>query len=379
MELSSEDMLRLNVLMANHVKAIRINESTMVVHGLTDQGEAKVPLNPTCRDDQYLKYVRELFSGYATGSTGGYPVYLKRWSRMGQANEDNLGQLLLLGEVDALLAVVSSPSITDELASRAWWVDSASDHARQMLKAQAVVEGEMGPVLVEHLVEHLAFETEPAMMVETVRLLLDTGLLSSESRQKIWQKAKQKNVYFLGFLIATPDDFPEMQSAHPQYEVLQQKLTPLCDAGNVYAKLCLRLLGSAGQTYLTTCESVFKRPGDQDVVNDLINTIRHYFSSVQLDDYQVENEGEINNIVESVQSQIDASNDPQITQVLSVVPELRIHLESIMLFSRLGYSVLRPIFLNTTAIGSLMRKKLTPVTDVVLQHIKRVKAPIAFS
>ena len=42
MQLSNEDNLRLNVLLAQDLKAIRINEGTMTVHALTDQGEAKV-------------------------------------------------------------------------------------------------------------------------------------------------------------------------------------------------------------------------------------------------------------------------------------------------------------------------------------------------
>ena len=49
----------------------------MTVYALTDQGEAKVSLNPTTRDDQYLKIVKELFSLKITGSPGGYPFFLK--------------------------------------------------------------------------------------------------------------------------------------------------------------------------------------------------------------------------------------------------------------------------------------------------------------
>ena len=98
MDLSPEDALRLNVLLVNKPQAIRIDESAMVVYGLSEQGEAKVPLNPVGRDEQYLKNVRELLSGQVTGSPGGYPVFLKRWSRMGQMRDESLEQLLLLGE-----------------------------------------------------------------------------------------------------------------------------------------------------------------------------------------------------------------------------------------------------------------------------------------
>ena len=56
MELSSEDTLKLNVLLAN-TDAVRINESTMCVHGLRGDSEAKVQLNPTCKPDKYIKLV----------------------------------------------------------------------------------------------------------------------------------------------------------------------------------------------------------------------------------------------------------------------------------------------------------------------------------
>lgn len=51
MELSPQDALRLNVLLANRPQAIRINESTMTVFGLSEQGESQIQLNPTGRDD----------------------------------------------------------------------------------------------------------------------------------------------------------------------------------------------------------------------------------------------------------------------------------------------------------------------------------------
>ena len=106
MELSPEDLLRLNVLLAGNVQAIRINESTMTLYGLSPQGEAKIKLNPTCRHEQYLRLVRETLSGHVLGSPGGYPVYLKRWTRMGQVRDESLEALLKLGEPEAVAAVV---------------------------------------------------------------------------------------------------------------------------------------------------------------------------------------------------------------------------------------------------------------------------------
>ena len=44
MDLSAEDKLRLNVLLAQKLQAVRIDESKMTVFALTDRGEAKVKL-----------------------------------------------------------------------------------------------------------------------------------------------------------------------------------------------------------------------------------------------------------------------------------------------------------------------------------------------
>ena len=94
MDLSPEDTLRLNVLLANSPQAIRINESTMTVSALTPGGESTLQLNPTARADQYVKRVKELLSGHVLGSPGGYPVYLQRWTRMGQMRDESLEELL---------------------------------------------------------------------------------------------------------------------------------------------------------------------------------------------------------------------------------------------------------------------------------------------
>jgi len=55
----------------------------MVVRGLSEKGESKVPLHPERRPEQYVRSVKALISGHILGSPGGYPVYLRRWTRMG--------------------------------------------------------------------------------------------------------------------------------------------------------------------------------------------------------------------------------------------------------------------------------------------------------
>jgi hypothetical protein len=131
MELSSEDLLRLNVLLANDIEAIRIDEQHMTVYGLARGNEARIPLCPNCRPEKYLRLVREMLSSHVLGSPGGYPVFLQRWTRMGQAREAQLDKLLLLGEPEAVVAVAGAAGLSDDLARRAWWSMPTADIARR--------------------------------------------------------------------------------------------------------------------------------------------------------------------------------------------------------------------------------------------------------
>ena len=97
-QLASEDALRLAVLLAGEVHAVRIDEGALTLHALTPRGEAHVALHPDTRAERYLMRVRETLAGHATGSPGGYPVHLRRWTRSGHASPKNLELLLRLGE-----------------------------------------------------------------------------------------------------------------------------------------------------------------------------------------------------------------------------------------------------------------------------------------
>ena len=145
---------------------------------------------PVGRSDQYLRTVRELLAGHAIGSPGGYPVYIQRWTRMGQARDKGLDRLLLLGEPEAVVSVAYSNGLTDELARRAWWAMPTADNARRMLERECVVQGQMGKILADYLIEHLPFENEPHIIIDTVRIVLQPGLTDEAARQRLWQKGE---------------------------------------------------------------------------------------------------------------------------------------------------------------------------------------------
>ena len=281
MELSSEDALHLNVLLANQVHAIRIDESSMTLYGLSERGQARVQLRPTCRDEQYLRGVREMLSSFALGHPGGYPVFLKRWTRMGQMRDERLDRLLMLGEPEAVAAVVCAPGLTDELARRAWWAVPTSENARKMLERDCVVGGQMGRILAQHLVEHLPFEEDPSVMMETVRLVLQPGLIDEQARLQLWNMGKRKTAYRIGFLEAVPDDLPEALPPRHDWEACAALLVPLAEAGNPYAGRLARALSAPGQTFLHAAEAVLRQPANHEVVIALLNAVAGYFASVR--------------------------------------------------------------------------------------------------
>lgn len=371
MELSAEDALRLNVLLANELQAVRIDESQMAVSALSQQGEATVRLNPTGRHDQYVRTVKELISSQVLGSPGGYPVYLKRWTRMGQARDDSLEQLLMLGEPEAVVAAVHAPGLTHELARRAWWALPEAGNARRMLERDCVVEGKMGKVLAQFLLEYLPFETEPQAMLDSVRLILQPGLIDANAKQQLWTKAKHKNTYYVGFLHMTPDALPEPASAHKQFAELSASLTRLAQAGNAFAAQLQRVLSAPGQAFLNTAEIVLRKPNNQDVVVGLLAAIRAYFQAAHPGLPDHDEMARISVDVASLcigESVVDGTANGDLQQLLALDAALQPLVQAMLVLACLSDRVVTPIFARSDAIGTVMRRKLEPVTTPMLER-----------
>lgn len=366
MELSAEDSLRLNVMLAQDLQAVRIDDSKMIVYGLTEKGEAKVPLNPNCKSEKYIKLVKEVFSTHVMGSPGGYPVFLKRWTRMGQARDGSLQQMLLLGEPEAVIAAVHAPGLTDELAERAWWIMPTSDNARQMLAKEAVSKGKTGRVLADFLLEFLPFEEEQSVAIDTVRLLLQPDLITDDEKNKLWSKAKTKNSFYVGFMHAIPDDLPGSAVPNPEYSVVRNKIKPLTAMGNRYALLLEKVLGEAGQCFIGTAQIALKKPSDQYIVISLLEALSKYFSDFKPSHFTQDN---IDSIQEEMKSICNNCND-ELKDVLNVVPEMQEILQAMLVLSCVGVKLVNPVFAQTDAIGSGMRKKIKRITDPISYQLK---------
>lgn len=345
-ELSAEDLLRLNVLMAQDLKAVRLDEGNLTLHALTPQGEASMPLHPTCREDRYLRLVREFLSGHALGSPGGYPVHLTRWTRHGQLASPDLGRLLLTGEPEAVTAVVYAPGLTDEIAEYAWWAMPSIENARLMLRREAVAQGRMGKVLAEFLIEHLPFlQDEHLAIIDTVAVLLASGAVDAAGREAIWKRGKRANSHYVAFLEMTPDDLPSPRPARADYARWQAPLTQLAEKGNVCAKLLLRALSGQGQTFLATFAEIFERPETQEVVSRSLNATGLRFAASP-------------DIEQAAQ------------QLAAALPELAADAAAVVALGHAGEALTAPVFARSTAIGSLMRRKIEPLLAPLVQQAR---------
>ena len=375
MDLTPEDALRINVLLASQVEAIRIDESRMTLVALSGKGEAKVQLNPNCRDDSYLRRVRETLSSHVLGSPGGYPVYLKRWTRMGQARDEVLESLLMLGEPEAVVAVVNATGITDELARRAWWASQTSENARCMLQHAAVVDGEMGAVLAEFLIEFLPFEEEAGNQIKTVSLVLQGNLVDESVRTRLWEKGRLKNAYLVGFLQTLPDDLPARQAAHSDSERITQQLASLQAEENPFAIQLCRLLSPAGQTYLDCVATVLKKPSNQDVMVELMHALEAYSASLPVGKQRKIDISDVAKVTSELTADTGGEDvaGQDLQALMRMLPGDERYVRAMLFLARLCEPVLDPVFSRTDAIGTVMRKKLKPVTEPIHEQINTLR------
>ncbi len=335
-DLAPEDALRLNVLLAGEIHAVRIDEGAMTLHALTPKGEAKISLHRNCRADLYVMRVRELLGGHALDSPGGYPVHLRRWTRMGHASPKNLAALLKLGEPEAVTAVALAPTLDDELARRAWWALPTMEVARYMLGHGAVRAGAMGPVLAGFLIEHLPFEEDPVLAMNSIRAVLGAGLLDAASSEQLWAKARRRPHYYVGFLEHRPDALPGGTELP-----LAPEVQALAASGDPWARQLARCHAPCGQSFLAAAELVLEKPPAHETVYLLLDILGNYFAPLR---------------------GLEVPSD------LPAEPGREI--EAMAALAQVSNEVAMPILTRTSAIGPLMRRHLEPLFAPILGHIR---------
>ncbi len=365
MELNSDDRLRLHILLKQPIQAIRIDEGQMTVAALTETGEARVRLNPSCRDEQYLRGVRELISTEVLGSPGGYPVFMRRWTRMGQArSEQSLERLLLLGEPEAAVAVAHTPEVSPELARRTWWAAPSTENARQLLQYPQIVNAAIGQVLAAYVVEHLPFEQTPEGIAMSVSLVLQPGLLDTETRQHLWQLGRRKPAYCVGFLHRQADRLPDPLPAHPQYREVLALAEDDRFAGSVALDCLTRVLSGAGQRFVATAMVVMEKPVNQELTVILVDLLGRYFQPLRP-------RCELPRFVDDVETAARQFSPSDFA--LSVHPLWADYVAAMRFLALVGEPLVTPILAKTDAVGTVLRKRLTPVFEPVLLRLQMLR------
>ena len=360
MQLADEDTLRLNVL-ATTALAIRIDEKTMCVEALTEHQTHRIELKPTGHPDRYLRAVRENLSVLALGTPGGYPVFIRRWTRTGALETERLAGLLRLGEAEAVVAVAASPNLDDELARRAWWCLPTAEVARLMLSHPDVANGSIGPELSQFLLDHLPFEDTSRSIIDTVKLLLCSRLLNEGESGRLRARAENHVACMVGFLSAGPNYLCAPEAA-PRFDT---------ESGNdALMEQLLQHAGSPqGQTFLRCAQQALEKAIDMDTVVDTLNALGDYGKPLRGETVLPRSAQDLRQIVESLTNSSGTAldSDEVAANQSAQHPDRK---SALITLGLCGEPLVAPFFAKSDAVGSLMRKKLKPVLQPVFAALE---------
>jgi hypothetical protein len=223
----------------------------------------------------------------------------------------------------------------------------------------------MGKRLAKHLIEHLPFETEPRDMLNTVRLVLQPGLIDEEQKQKLWESGERNKSYRIGFLETLPHDLPERQPPRSDLTQFRDRLAEL--EKNLFARRLLQMLDEAGQSFLAIAEEVMLNPADQDVASALFNALGRHLRELRA----VEALRELAEVEALIEQRMHAEEALQ--ELQAAAPELGEELRAMLTLAHVSEYLLNPIFGQTDAVGTVMNEKIEPVTLPLRRAIARLR------
>ena len=209
--------------------------------------------------------------------------------------------------------------------------------------------------------------------METVRLVLQSNLVSAEVKQELWKKARRKSAMYVGFLSTLPNSLPGDAYPHQQFAQLDDGLMALAGKDNELAGLLHQVLSAQGQLWLDTLGKILEKPGNQDVVNWTLDVIAGYFNAAAAEtrlDYTIEQ------LMDEAAAWVDSGSDERVLSILAEFPRLKPQLQALRVLSGAGYNMVRPVFCKSTAIGSLMRRQLQPILVPLKQQTDCLQAEI---
>jgi hypothetical protein len=328
-------------------------------------------LNPGCAPGRYLKGVRELLSTAVLGSPGGYPVFMRRWTRTGHVRNTRLEPMLLLGEEEAVIAAARAPGLDPALARRVWWALPTAEVARFLLENDAVAQSPFAHELAAWLIEYLPFEESPLQIIRSVRLLLRPGLISETQRAQLWQRGARRSPYHAGFIAAPPPSIPETEPARPLPPGAQAAVEELAAAGNAFAERLLWLRDEPGQTWLATLERVWRKPADQDVVVALLDATAEFFRPLRCTQAEIGNVEDLQSAARHWCACRDAPE--QLAALVRHAGAARDAIAAMLTLAHAGEPLVRPIFARSDAVGTVMHRQIEPVVACLRRAIATLR------
>ena len=134
-------------------------------------------------------------------------------------------------------------------------------------------------------------------------------------------------------------------------------------------------MGPAGQAFLAGVENVLKKPSNQDVMVELMHALAAHARALPLPRKRLtsveEIDAEVDQLIAGAEQGDDVLRD--LAALLQGLSGSVHHIRAMLFLGLLDEPVLDPVFAGTDAIGSVMRKKLRPVTEPVLREITVLK------
>jgi hypothetical protein len=107
---------------------------------------------------------------------------------------------------------------------------------------------------------------------------------------------------------------------------------------------------------------------------EYLNSLQRYFSSVCPNSDPC---ADMPGVVADAEAMLDVpgvcATTTAVQEVLAAVPECRDDVRAVLALSWVGECLVNPIFARSDAIGSVMRKKIEPVTTLIQQQFDQLR------
>jgi hypothetical protein len=132
------------------------------------------------------------------------------------------------------------------------------------------------------------------------------------------------------------------------------------------------LLGAAGQAWLASVQTVLDKPSNQDVVVELLQAIAAYSAHLPIAGTCLTEMDTIAALADALLDGDEAVGTEvarQLAALLLAVPEARSQVRAMLMLAMVNEPLVNPVFSRTDAIGTVMRKKLRPVSGPIQEQI----------